>query len=91
MNKTELAKRIAEQTPLSQREAGKVIDAFVDVVKAELQKDGKVQLIGFGTWEVKTRAARTGVNPQTRQPIPIPESKVPKFTPGKALKDSVNS
>ncbi|MEE2923772.1 MAG: HU family DNA-binding protein [bacterium] len=90
MNKNELTKRIAETTPLNQKEAAGAIDAFIDIVKDQLASGEKVQLVGFGSWEVKERAARTGVNPQTGQKIEISATKLPKFTPGKALKDVVN-
>ena len=90
MNKNELTERISETTPLNQKEAANAIDAFIDVIKAELQSGEKVQLVGFGSWEVKDRAARSGVNPQTGKKIEIAATKLPKFTPGKALKDAVN-
>ncbi|MBT3785129.1 HU family DNA-binding protein [bacterium] len=90
MNKNELTKRISETTPLNQKEAASAIDAFIDVIKDELGKGEKIQLVGFGSWEVKERAERTGVNPQTGDKIKISATKLPKFTPGKALKDAVN-
>jgi DNA-binding protein HU-beta len=90
MNKNELTKRISETTPLNQKEAANAIDAFIDVIKEELKSGEKVQLVGFGSWEVKDRAARSGVNPQTGKKIEIAATKLPKFTPGKALKDAVN-
>lgn len=90
MNKNELTKRISETTPLNQKEAASAIDAFIDVIKDELGKGEKIQLVGFGSWEVKERAERTGVNPQTGSKIKIAATKLPKFTPGKALKDAVN-
>ncbi|MBW7874548.1 MAG: HU family DNA-binding protein [Candidatus Cloacimonetes bacterium] len=90
MNKNELCKRIADSTPLNQKEAAAAVDAFIEVVKSELAQGNKIQLVGFGTWEIKERAARSGVNPQTRKPLTIPAAKMPKFTPGKILKDSVN-
>lgn len=90
MNKNELTKRISETTPLNQKEAASAIDAFIDVIKDELSKGEKIQLVGFGSWEVKERAERTGVNPQTGDKIKISATKLPKFTPGKALKDAVN-
>ncbi|MCO4782816.1 MAG: HU family DNA-binding protein [Candidatus Cloacimonetes bacterium] len=91
MNKSELTKKISDATPLNQKEASSAIDAFIDIVKAELQSGEKVQLVGFGSWEVKARAARTGVNPKTGEKIQIAATKLPKFTPGKALKEIVNS
>jgi len=90
MNKNELSKRIADETGMSHKDSGTVIDAFIEVVKNELSSGNKIQLVGFGTWEVKERAERTGVNPQTKAKMVIPAAKTPKFTPGKALKDAVN-
>ena len=91
MNKTELVAAIAEKAELSKKDAEKAVNAFTDVVTAELKKkDGKVQLVGFGTFEVTKRAKREGRNPQTGEKMTIPASKAPKFTAGKALKDAVN-
>ncbi len=90
MNKTELIDAIAKETGLSKKDAGKSVDAFVTVVSKELKKKGKVQLVGFGTFETSKRAARTGKNPQTGEAIKIPATVAPKFKPGKALKDEVN-
>ena len=90
MNKTELVAKIAEQTELSKKDAEKALKAFVDVVTEELKKGEKIQLVGFGTFEVAERAERTGKNPQTGAPITIPASKAPKFKAGKALKDAMN-
>ena len=90
MNKTELIDAIAKETGLSKKDAGKSVDAFVSVVSKELKKKGKVQLVGFGTFETSKRAARTGKNPQTGEAIKIPAAVAPKFKPGKALKDEVN-
>ena len=90
MNKTELVAAMADQAGLSKKDAEKALKAFTDVVAEELKKDGKVQLVGFGTFEVSERAARVGRNPQTKQEITIPASKAPKFKAGKALKDSLN-
>lgn len=89
MNKAELVTAIAEKTELSKKDVEKAVKAFIDVITEELQKDEKVQLVGFGTFEVTKRPARTGRNPQTKQEITIPASKAPKFKPGKALKDAV--
>jgi DNA-binding protein HU-beta len=89
MNKAELTQIIAQEAGLTLKDAGAAIDAFVDAVKASLKKGDKVQLAGFGTWEVKKRAARNGVNPKTGQKIKIKAHKVPKFTPGKNLKEVV--
>ncbi len=91
MNKTELVVAMAEQAGLSKKDAEKALKAFTDVVSDELKKDGKVQLVGFGTFEVAQRAAREGINPATQQPIKIAASKAPKFKAGKALKDMLNA
>ncbi|WP_022769149.1 MULTISPECIES: HU family DNA-binding protein [unclassified Butyrivibrio] len=90
MNKTELVEAIAKDTGLSKAASEKAVKAFVDVVSKELKKKGKVQLVGFGTFETSKRAARTGKNPQTGAAIKIPAAVVPKFKAGKALKDAVN-
>lgn len=90
MNKTELIDAIAKETKLSKKDATAALNAFVDVVSKELKKKGKVQLVGFGTFETSKRAARTGKNPQTGAAIKIPAATVPKFKAGKALKDTVN-
>ena len=90
MNKTELVAAIAEKTELSKKDAEKALKAFTDVVTEELTKGGKIQLVGFGTFEVSERAAREGRNPQTDKTIKIAASKAPKFKAGKALKDVVN-
>lgn len=91
MNKNELVTAIAEQTELSKKDSEKALKAFIDVVTEELKKGEKVQLVGFGTFEVSERAERTGRNPQTKEEIKIPASKAPKFKAGKALKDMVNA
>ena len=91
MNKTELIAAMAEQAELSKKDAEKALKAFVDIIGEELTKGEKVQLVGFGTFEVAERAARTGKNPQTGEAIKIPASKAPKFKAGKALKDVVNT
>ena len=91
MNKAELVQAMAERAGLSKSDAEKALNAFVEVVGGELGKGGKVQLVGFGTFEVAERAARTGKNPQTGEAIKIPASKAPKFKAGKALKDVVNT
>ena len=90
MNKTELVAAMADAAGLSKKDAEKALKAFTDVVAEELKKDGKVQLVGFGTFEVSKRAAREGRNPQTGETMSIPASKAPKFKAGKALKDSIN-
>ena len=81
---------MADAAGLSKKDAEKALKAFTDVVAEELKKDGKVQLVGFGTFEVSKRAAREGRNPQTGKTMSIPASKAPKFKAGKALKDSIN-
>ncbi len=90
MNKTELVAAIAEKADIAKKDAEKVLAAFVDSVSAELKAGGKVQLVGFGTFEVHNRTARTGINPQTGAKIQIPASKNPVFKAGKALKDAIN-
>ena len=90
MNKVELSAAIASETGLSKKDSEAVVKAFVDVVTDELQKGGKVQLVGFGTVEVSERAAREGRNPQTGKAMKIKASKAPRFKAGKALKDAVN-
>ena len=90
MNKTELIAVVAEKAELSKKDAEKAIKAFTDAVSEELVKGGKIQLVGFGTFEVAERAAREGRNPHTGEPMPIAASKAPKFKAGKALKDMVN-
>ncbi|MCR5404554.1 MAG: HU family DNA-binding protein [Butyrivibrio sp.] len=90
MNKVELIDAVAKESGLSKKDAGKAVDAIVSAVSNELKENGKVQLVGFGTFEVGKRAARKGKNPQTGEEIEIPASVVPKFKPGKALKDIVN-
>ena len=91
MNKTELVAAIAEQAGLTKKDSEKVLKAFVEVVTEELKKGEKVQLVGFGTFEVSERPAREGINPQTKEKIEIAASKSPKFKAGKALKDAVNA
>lgn len=90
MNKTELVAAMAEQTNLSKKDAEAALKAFVDVVAGELKKGEKVQLVGFGTFEVSERAAREGRNPQTGETMTIKASRSPKFKAGKALKDMIN-
>ena len=90
MNKTELVAAMAEQAGLSKKDAEAALKAFTDAVAAELKNGGKVQLVGFGTFEVSERAAREGRNPQTGATMKIAASKAPKFKAGKALKDSIN-
>ena len=90
MNKTELVVSIAEKAAISKKDAEKALSAFLDTVVDELKKGEKVQLVGFGTFETKTRAAREGRNPRTGKTIKIAASKYPAFSAGKAFKDSVN-
>lgn len=90
MNKTELVAAVAEQADISKKDAEKALKAFVDVVTEEMKKGEKVQLVGFGTFEVSERAAREGRNPQTGETMKIAASVAPKFKPGKALKDAMN-
>ncbi len=90
MNKTELVDAIAKQAGLSKKDSEAAVKAFTDVVSKALKKGDKVQLVGFGTFEVSKRAARTGRNPQTGAEMKIKASKAPKFKAGKALKDLVN-
>ncbi len=91
MNKTELVAAMAEQAGLSKKDAEKALKAFTDVVAGELKDGGKVQLVGFGTFEVAERAAREGRNPQSGKVMKIAASKAPKFKAGKALKDMINA
>ena len=91
MNKTELVTAVAEQADISKKDAEKALKAFVDVVTEEMKKGEKVQLVGFGTFEVSERAAREGRNPQTGKTMKIEACKAPKFKAGKALKDAVNA
>ena len=90
MNKTELVAAMADQAGISKKDAEAALKAFTDVVADELKKGGKVQLVGFGTFEVSERAAREGRNPKTKETIKIAASKAPKFKAGKALKDMLN-
>ena len=90
MNKTELVEAMAKKAGLSKKDAEGALKAFIESVSAQLKKGKKVQLVGFGTFDVSKRAARKGRNPQTGKEIKIAACKVPKFKPGKALKDLVN-
>ncbi|NCA69089.1 MAG: HU family DNA-binding protein [Sphingobacteriia bacterium] len=89
MNKSELIDRMAHSAEIPKAAAAKALDAFTDAIAEALKADDKVALIGFGTFEVKKRAARTGRNPQTGEVIEIKASKTPSFKAGKALKDAV--
>ena len=90
MNKTELIAAIADKAGIAKKDAEKALAAFVDTVAAELKAGEKIQLVGFGTFEIRETAAREGVNPQTGAKIQIAASKKPAFKAGKALKDAVN-
>ncbi len=91
MNKTELVEAMAKETNLSKKDVEAVLKSFADVVAKELKDGGKVQLVGFGTFEVSERAEREGRNPQTGASMTIKASKAPRFKAGKALKDAVNA
>ena len=91
MHKTELIAAVAEKAEISKKDAEKALKAFTDVVTEELVKGEKVQLVGFGTFEVSERAEREGRNPKSGEPMTIAASKSPKFKAGKALKDMVNA
>jgi DNA-binding protein HU-beta len=89
LNKTELVGLIAEKAEITKKDAEKTLAAVLDSIEETMVKGDKIQLVGFGTFEVRERAARTGRNPQTGADITIPAAKVPAFKPGKALKDAV--
>ncbi len=91
MNKTELVAAVAEQAGLSRKDAEAAVKAFTDVVADALKNGDKIQLVGFGTFEVSERAAREGRNPKTGESMKIEACKTPKFKAGKALKDAVNN
>ena len=90
MNKTELVDAVAESADLSKAAASRALDAVLDAMTGALRQGDQVSLVGFGTFQVKERSARTGRNPRTGEPIEIAAAKVPGFKPGKALKDAVN-
>ncbi|WP_034292595.1 HU family DNA-binding protein [Herbaspirillum sp. RV1423] len=90
MNKTELIDHIAESADISKAASARALEAVIGAVKTTLKKNGSVTLVGFGTFSVGKRAARTGRNPRTGAAIKIKAAKVPKFKPGKALKDALN-
>lgn len=90
MNKTELIAVVAEKAELSKKDAERAINAFTEAISEELVKGGKIQLVGFGTFEVAERAAREGRNPKTGETMQIAASRTPKFKAGKALKDMLN-
>ena len=91
MNKAQLVAAMADNAGMTKKDAEKALAAFEEVVTTALQKGEKIQLVGFGTFEVVNRPARTGINPQTKESITIEASNTPKFKPGKALKDAVNA
>ena len=90
MNKAELVNAMATETGVSKKDVEKVLNSFINVVSNEMANKGKVQLVGFGTFETRQRAARTGLNPQTKEEIKIPACTAPAFKAGKALNDKVN-
>lgn len=90
MNKGELVNAISEKTKVSKKSAEISLNALTEIITEELKKGGKIQLVGFGTFETRKRAARKGRNPQTKEEIKIPASIAPAFKPGKALKDLIN-
>ena len=89
MNKMELVAAMAEKSGLSKKDCEAALGAFTDTLAEAMKAGNKVQLVGFGSFEVKARAARTGLNPRTKEPVAIPAAKLPVFKPGKALKDSI--
>ncbi len=89
MNKSDLISQVAESAELSKKDATKAVDAIFEAISEALQSGDKVQLVGFGNFEVRERSARKGRNPQTGEEIEIPASKIPAFKPGKALKDGI--
>ena len=90
MNKSDLIAAMSEKSGLSKKDAGAALDAFVTSVEDALKANDKVSLVGFGTFEVRERAARTGINPQTKKPVKIAASKAPAFKAGKQFKDALN-
>ena len=90
VNKSELIDQVADKAGLSKADAGRALDAVLEAVTAALKRGDAVNLVGFGSFSVKARAARTGLNPRTKEPIAIPASNNPAFKAGKALKDAVN-
>ncbi len=91
MNKTEIIAAMAEKSGLSKKDAEKALKAFTETVVEELQQGGRVQIVGFGTFEVSERAAREGRNPRTNEVMRIEASRAPRFKAGKALKDAINA
>lgn len=91
MNKQELLSAISEKSGLTKKDSEAALTAFIETVQETLKKGEKVQLIGFGSFEIRERAARTGINPITKKPMEVPAAKVPAFKAGRALKDLVNN
>jgi DNA-binding protein HU-beta len=89
MNKADMVEHIAKSADISKAAAGRALEALIAAVRTTLKKNGSVTLVGFGTFQVAKRKQRTGRNPRTNEPIKIPSTKVPKFKPGKALKDAI--
>ena len=89
MTKAELVSAVAERTTLTKKDSDRAVSAVLDAITEALVAGDKVSLVGFGTFEVKDRAARKGINPRTKEPMPIPASKLPAFKAGKALKEAV--
>ena len=90
MNKQDLITKVSEVAGLTKKDTGKAIDALLNVIQNELNSGEKIQIVGFGSFEVRDRAARKGTNPSTGETIDIPACRVPFFKPGKAFKDAVN-
>ena len=90
MNKTELVAAVSEKTQLTKKDTEAALAAFTETITQALQQGDKVTLVGFGTFEVRERGERTGINPQTKEPVQIAASKVPAFKPGRTLKDALN-
>lgn len=89
MTKTDLISAVAEKAGVTKKDAGAILDALIEEIIGAVKKGDRVQLVGFGTFELRERAARTGLNPQTKEQIEIPASKAPAFKAGKAFKDAV--
>lgn len=89
ITKDQLINAISERTGITKKDIASVLETFVDEIISQLQAGNKINIAGFGTFQVKDRAARNGINPQTKEKLTIPATKVPKFTPGKTLKDAV--
>ena len=89
MNKTELIAAVAEKTGLSKKDSDAAVNAVLNTIAETLKANEKVQLVGFGSFEVKHRAERTGLNPRTKEPVTIAAAKIPTFKAGKALKDAI--